>query len=99
MNELGSRQVRRRYADPRRTEIAPASDDIDLDDIIQEEDMAVTMTHLGYVKRIAADSYKAQNRGGKGIMAQATRDEDFVEHLFVTSTHNYKMYFTNISRY
>ena len=91
-------EVRRRYADPRRTEIAPASDDIDLDDIIQEEDMAVTMTHLGYVKRIAADSYKAQNRGGKGIMAQATRDEDFVEHLFVTSTHNYIMFFTNTGR-
>ena len=56
------------------------------------------MTHLGYVKRIAADSYKAQNRGGKGIMAQATRDEDFVEHLFVTSTHNYIMFFTNTGR-
>ena len=91
-------EVKRRYADPRRTEIAPATDDIDLDDIIQQEDMAVTMTHLGYVKRIAADSYKAQNRGGKGIMAQSTREEDFVEHLFVTSTHNYIMFFTNTGR-
>lgn len=57
--------MRRRYADPRRTEIAPASDDIDLDDIIQEEDMAVTMTHLGYVKRIAADSYKRRTAAAR----------------------------------
>jgi DNA gyrase subunit A len=91
-------EIRRKYADERRTEIAPASDDIDLDDIIQEEDMAVTMTHLGYVKRITPDTYRAQNRGGKGIIGQATREEDFVEHLFVTSTHNNIMFFTNTGR-
>ncbi len=91
-------EIRRKYADPRRTEIAQAADDIDLDDIIQEEEMAVTMTHLGYVKRISLDTYKAQNRGGKGIMGQTTRDEDFVEHLFVTSTHNPIMFFTNTGR-
>jgi len=91
-------EIRRKYADERRTEIAPASDDIDLDDIIQEEDMAVTMTHLGYVKRITPDTYKAQNRGGKGVIGQATREEDFVEHLFVTSTHNNIMFFTNTGR-
>lgn len=91
-------EIRRKYADERRTEIAPASDDIDLDDIIQEEDMAVTMTHLGYVKRITPDTYRAQNRGGKGVIGQATREEDFVEHLFVTSTHNNIMFFTNTGR-
>lgn len=91
-------EVRRRFADERRTEIAPASDDIDLDDIIQVEDMAVTMTHLGYVKRITPDTYRAQNRGGKGIIGQATREEDFVEHLFVTSTHSNIMFFTNTGR-
>lgn len=91
-------EIRRKFADERRTEIAPASDDIDLDDIIQEEDMAVTMTHLGYVKRITPDTYRAQNRGGKGVIAQATREEDFVEHLFVTSTHNNIMFFTNTGR-
>ncbi len=91
-------EIRRKYADPRRTEIAPASDDIDLDDIIQVEDMAVTMTHLGYIKRITPDTYRAQNRGGKGIMGQTTREEDFVERLFVTSTHNNIMFFTNTGR-
>ena len=91
-------EVRRRYADPRRTEITLATDDIDLDDIIQEEDMAVTLTHLGYCKRIALDTYRAQNRGGKGIMGQTTREEDFVEHLFVTSTHSHIMFFTNTGR-
>lgn len=91
-------EIRRKYADERRTEILPASDDIDLDDIIQEEDMVVTMTHLGYVKRITPDTYKTQNRGGKGIIGQATREEDFVEHMFVTSTHNNIMFFTNTGR-
>ncbi len=91
-------EVRRKYADPRRTEIALAADDIDLDDIIQEEEMAVTLTHLGYCKRIALDTYRAQNRGGKGILGQATREEDFVEHLFVTSTHSEVMFFTNTGR-
>ncbi len=91
-------EVRAKYADERRTEIAPASDDIDLDDIIQEEDMAVTMTHLGYVKRLTPDTYRAQNRGGKGVIGQATREEDFVEHLFVTSTHSNIMFFTNTGR-
>ncbi|HPK14779.1 MAG TPA: DNA gyrase subunit A, partial [Clostridia bacterium] len=91
-------EIRRKFADERRTAIEPASDDIDLDDIIQEEDMAVTMTHLGYVKRVSPDTYKAQNRGGKGVIGQATREEDFVEHLFVTSTHNNIMFFTNTGR-
>ncbi|MBQ3201618.1 MAG: DNA gyrase subunit A [Clostridia bacterium] len=91
-------EVRRKYADPRRTEITAAEDDIDLDDIIQEEEMAVTMTHLGYCKRIALDTYRAQRRGGKGIMGQATREEDFVEKLFVTSTHSHIMFFTNTGR-
>ena len=91
-------EVRRKYADPRRTEITLATDDIDLDDIIQEEEMAVTLTHLGYCKRIALDTYRAQNRGGKGVMGQATREEDFVEHLFATSTHSNILFFTNTGR-
>ncbi len=91
-------EVRRKYADPRRTEIAIATDDIDLDDIIQEEEMAVTLTHLGYCKRISLDTYRAQRRGGKGVMGQATREEDFVKHLFAASTHDYVMFFTNTGR-
>ena len=91
-------EVRRKYADPRRTEITLATDDIDLDDIIQEEEMAVTLTHLGYCKRIALDTYRAQNRGGKGVVGQTTREGDFVEHLFATSTHSNILFFTNTGR-
>ncbi|MBQ9833078.1 MAG: DNA gyrase subunit A, partial [Clostridia bacterium] len=91
-------EIKRRYADERRTEITQTLDDIDLDDIIQEEEMVVTLTQLGYVKRIALDTYRAQHRGGRGIMGQTTRDEDFVKHLFVTSTHSRMMFFTNQGR-
>ncbi|MEG1547375.1 MAG: DNA gyrase subunit A [Clostridia bacterium] len=91
-------EIRRRYADARRTEITQVTDDIDLDDIIQEEDMIVTLTHLGYIKRIAADTYRSQNRGGKGVMGQTTRDEDFVEHIFAANTHDQLMFFTNRGR-
>lgn len=91
-------EVRRKYADERRTVISMEADDIDLEDIIQEEDMVVTLTHQGYIKRIAMDTYKSQNRGGKGILGQTTKEEDFVEHIFATSTHNEIMYFTNTGR-
>ncbi|MDY5625735.1 MAG: DNA gyrase subunit A, partial [Eubacteriales bacterium] len=75
-------EVRRKYADPRRTEIAQITEDIELDDIIQPEEMTVTLTHFGFAKRTSMDTYKAQNRGGRGITGQTTREEDFVEHLF-----------------
>ena len=91
-------EVRRKYADPRRTEITQVTEDIDLDDVIQEEDMVVTMTHFGYVKRLAADTYRAQNRGGRGVLGQATREEDFVEHMFAANTHDFIMFFTNRGR-
>ena len=91
-------EVRRKYADPRRTEITQVTEDIDLDDVIQEEDMVVTMTHFGYVKRLAADTYRAQNRGGRGVLGQATREEDFMEHLFAANTHDFIMFFTNRGR-
>lgn len=90
--------VRERYNDPRRTEITQMIDDIDLDDVIQEEDMAVTMTHFGYIKRLSPDTYRAQRRGGRGVIGQGTREEDFVESLFVTSTHAPIMFFTNLGR-
>ncbi len=91
-------EVKAKFADPRRTEITQMLDDIELDDVIQEEDMAVTMTHFGYIKRLAADTYRAQRRGGKGVRGQATREEDFVERMFVTSTHANLMFFTNYGR-
>ena len=90
--------VKARLADPRRTEITQALDDIDLDDIIQEEEMAVTMTHFGYIKRTPSETFRAQNRGGKGVKGQATRDEDYVERMLVSSTHAPIMFFTNFGR-
>ncbi len=91
-------EVRRKFADARRTEITDIIEDIDMDDIIQEEEMCVTLTHFGYIKRLSSDTYRAQNRGGKGVMGQGTREEDFVEHLFVTSTHAHILFFTNTGR-
>ncbi len=90
--------VKQRHNDPRRTEITQMIEDIDLDDIIQEEDMAVTMTHFGYIKRLSPDTYRAQNRGGRGVMGQGTHTEDFVERLFVTTTHTHILFFTNFGR-
>ena len=91
-------EVKRKYADGRRTEITQIIDDIDLEDIIQEEEMVVTLTHLGYIKRIASSTYRSQKRGGRGVSAQATREEDFVERIFVSSTHANIMFFTNKGR-
>ncbi len=90
--------VKARHNDARRTEITQMIEDIDLDDVIQEEDMAVTMTHLGYIKRLSPDTYRAQRRGGRGVMGQGTHEEDFAERLFVTSTHSHIMFFTNFGR-
>ncbi len=90
--------VKARHNDARRTEITQMIDDIDLDDVIQEEDMAVTMTHFGYIKRLSPDTYRAQNRGGRGVIGQGTHEEDFVERLFVTSTHSHILFFTNMGR-
>ncbi len=90
--------IKLRYSDARRTEITQIIEDIDMDDIIQEEDMAVTMTRLGYIKRIAEDTYRTQSRGGRGVSGHATRDEDFVRDIFVTSTHSHILFFTNTGR-
>ncbi len=90
--------VKERHNDARRTEITQMIDDIDLDDVIQEEEMAVTMTHFGYIKRLSPDTYRAQKRGGRGVVGQTTREEDFVERIFVTSTHANILFFTNLGR-
>ena len=94
--EIGA--LRAKHADQRRTQIAPMEDEIVLADLIQEEDMVVTLTHFGYVKRLAADTYRAQKRGGKGVTGLTTREEDFVENLFVTSTHSKLLFFTSKGR-
>lgn len=90
--------LKERYGDERRTEITHAEGEIDIESLIKEETNVVTLTHFGYVKRIAADVYRSQKRGGKGLTAMNTREEDFVEHLFVTSTHDFIMFFTNAGR-
>ena len=88
-------EIKDKYADERRTEITFSADDIDLDELIQEEEMVVTLTHYGYVKRIRSDAYRTQKRGGKGVTGMSTREEDFAEHVMVTSTHAHLLFFTN----
>ena len=88
-------EIRRKYADPRRTEIVPATDDIDLEDLIEKHDCVITLTHAGYIKRQPADTYQAQHKGGKGIIGMTTKDEDFIEMVQVVYSHAYLMLFTN----
>jgi len=90
--------VREAYGDERRTEIVPQVEEISLEDMIAEEDMVVTVSHTGYIKRTPLDIYRTQGRGGKGRIGMTTRDEDFVEHLFVASTHSYILILTNKGR-
>ncbi len=87
-------EIKKKYGDERRTEIQARSDDLTVEDMIQEEDMVVTVSHFGYIKRSPISIYRAQKRGGKGKVGMSTGDEDFVESLFVASTHNYVMVFT-----
>ena len=91
-------EIRDKFADERRTEISALDGEIDMLDLIEEEDMVVTMTHYGYVKRLPKTTYRAQRRGGKGVIATTTREEDFVEQMYVTSTHDPILFFTNKGR-
>ncbi len=89
-------EIRDKYGDERLTKIEPAVDfDIDDEDLIEREECVITMTHFGYIKRLPLDTYKAQHRGGRGISGLSTRDEDFVERIFTSSSHDYIMFFTN----
>nr|WP_297573301.1 DNA gyrase subunit A [uncultured Peptostreptococcus sp.] len=90
--------IKDKYADPRRTEIRPAEGEIALKDLYEEEEIAITLTHLGYIKRLPADTYKSQKRGGRGISALTTREEDFVTDLISTTTHSLMLFFTNRGR-
>ncbi|KXZ40767.1 DNA gyrase subunit A [Alkalithermobacter thermoalcaliphilus JW-YL-7 = DSM 7308] len=87
--------IKEKYSDNRRTQIRSSEGEIDIKDLIEDEEIAVTLTHFGYIKRLAADTYKPQHRGGKGVCALTTREEDFVEHLVITSTHSSLLFFTN----
>ena len=90
--------IKDKYADARRTEIRHAEGEINMRDLIDDEEIAITLTHFGYIKRVPLDTYKSQNRGGKGITAMSTREEDFVKHLVTTSTHSRLLFFTNKGR-
>jgi DNA gyrase subunit A len=92
------RDVRTRFADPRRTEITDESGEFRIEDLIADEDMAITVTNTGYVKRTAVTSYRNQQRGGKGRIGMRFREEDFVNHLFIASTHAYVMVFSDRGR-
>nr|WP_040656885.1 DNA gyrase subunit A [Olsenella sp. oral taxon 809] len=91
--EMG--EIREKYADKRRTTISDAPVALDVEDLIAEEDMVITVTHSGYVKRLPVSTYRSQKRGGKGIQGLSLKDNDFVEDLFVASTHDYVLFFTN----
>lgn len=88
-------EIKDKYGDKRRTKIMPSADEIDMEDMIEEEDVVITLTHFGYIKRMPEHTYKTQKRGGRGIIALTTREEDFVEDLYITSTHDTILFFTN----
>ena len=91
-------EIKERYGDERRTEIVASTDDIDIEDMIVEEDMMVNITHSGYIKRNAVSLYKSQHRGGRGKVGMGTKEEDFVEKIFVASTHHYLLIFTSAGK-
>ena len=91
-------EIKRKYADERRTEIVPAEDDILLEDLIERHECVITLTHAGYIKRQPADTYSAQHRGGKGIIGMTTKEEDFIEKVIGVHSHSYLMFFTNIGK-
>jgi DNA gyrase subunit A len=91
-------EIRKKYRDERRTEIVASVDDIDIEDLIVEEDMVVTVSHYGYIKRNPVSLYRSQRRGGKGKVGMGTKEEDFVERIFIASTHHYILIFTSMGR-
>lgn len=90
--------IKDKYGDERRTKLVPYEGEIDIEDLINEQEVAITLTHVGYIKRTPADTYKAQRRGGRGIAGLSTREEDFVKHLLITSSHNRILFITNMGR-
>ena len=91
-------EIRGRYADERRTEIVPGEGDIDLEDLIAEEEMVISISDGGYVKRLPVTTYRSQGRGGKGLRGVRLKDDDYIKHLFIASTHQYLLFFTNAGK-
>ncbi len=97
--EAEIREIKEKYGDERKTEILDSGPvDFNIEDLIAEEDMVITISHAGYIKRIALDAYRQQKRGGRGVTGIKMRDEDFVEHIFIASTHSYILFFTDMGR-
>ena len=92
------REVQKLFGDDRRTQIVDKVEEIKLEDLIADTDMAITVSHAGYMKRTSVDVYRHQSRGGKGRIGAKTRDEDFVEHFFIASAHSYILLFTSKGR-
>lgn len=91
-------EIKDKWGDKRRTKIKADETEIDEEDLIEEENVCITLTHLGYIKRVPVDTYKSQRRGGKGVTGITTRENDFVKNLIMTSTHDYLMFFTNTGK-
>ena len=91
-------EMKRRFGDTRRTVITSDVSNLDIEDLIAEEDIVITLTHQGYIKRQPVDTYRSQKRGGRGISGMATKEEDFLEHLFISTTHHNILFFTNLGR-
>ena len=91
-------EIKEKYDDPRRTQINPIAGEIDVEDLIEEHDVVITLTHFGYVKRMPLDTYHSQHRGGRGIKGLQTREEDFVEHIFTASTHRKLLFFSSFGK-
>lgn len=91
-------ELRAGYADERRTEIVAVADDLDIEDLIEEQDCTYTLTQAGYIKRMPTSAYRTQRRGGRGVNAMATREEDFVRHVFTASTHDHILFFSNLGK-
>ena len=90
--------IRDKYGDDRRTEIQDVEDEIDIEDLIEEEDCCYTLSNAGYIKRLPVDTYRTQRRGGRGVSGQSLKEEDYVKNLFIASTHDYVLFFTNTGR-
>ena len=91
-------EIKDLYGDERRTEIIPVDTDFSMEDMIAEEEVVLTITHQGYIKRTALNTYRSQRRGGRGVQGAMSKDEDFVEHLFIANTHNYMLFFTDTGK-
>ena len=91
-------EIKKKYADERRTEIASETKEITIEDLIMDEEMVITVSHQGYIKRNPLSTYRSQRRGGKGLIGMETKEEDFVEQLFIGATHDYMLFFSNLGR-